>query len=289
MNELRLATNRLDKHPAETNAKRMWSREVYMNNNILLVEEKDGVVLLTLNRPEVMNSFNFALLRALADQIEVLRYSTDTRVIIITGAGEKAFCAGADLKERATLDEKQVKKYIFTIRNLFTAIEYLNKPVIAAVNGIALGGGTELSLACDIRIAAQNASMGLTETRLAIIPGAGGTQRLPRLVGKGKAKELIFTGRRVDAAEALQIGLVNSVCEPKDLLDESFKMAAMICETGPVAIEQAKYAINYGLETDLHSGLAIESNAYWVTIPTEDRLEGLAAFREKRKPVFKGK
>jgi enoyl-CoA hydratase/carnithine racemase len=157
------------------------------------------------------------------------------------------------------------------------------------VNGVALGGGTELALACDIRLASMNASMGLTETRLAIIPGAGGTQRLPRLVGRGKAKELVFTGKRIDAQEALNIGLVNKICEPKDLLDECNKMAAMICETGPVAIEQAKYAINYGIDTDIHTGLAIESNAYWVTIPTEDRLEGLAAFREKRKPVFKGK
>ena len=131
--------------------------------------------------------------------------------------------------------------------------------------------------------------MGLTETRLAIIPGAGGTQRLPRLIGKGKAKELIFTGRRIDGQEALNIGLVNAVCEPKDLLEACRKMAAMICETGPVAIEQAKYAINYGLETDMHTGLAIESNAYWVCIPTEDRLEGLAAFKEKRKPVYKGR
>jgi len=192
------------------------------------------------------------------------------------------------LKERATLAPDDVRRYIFTIRNLFTTIEYLNKPVIAAVNGIALGGGTELALASDIRIAADTATMGLTETRLAIIPGAGGTQRLPRLVGKGKAKELIFTGRRVPAAEALAIGLVNQVCPLSELLDQCFQMAAMICETGPVAIEQAKYAINHGLETDLHTGLAIESNAYWVTIPTEDRIEALAAFKEKRKPVFKG-
>lgn len=260
-----------------------------MDNNILLKEEQDGVILLTLNRPEVMNSFNFDLLHALKEQIEDVRFKPEVRVIIVTGTGEKAFCSGADLKERVTLSPIQVKEYIFTIRNLFTSIEQLNKPVIAAVNGIALGGGTELALASDIRIASMNASMGLTETRLAIIPGAGGTQRLPRLVGRGKAKELIFTGRRVNAEEALQIGLVNAICEKDELIPEAMKMAAMICETGPIAIEQAKYAINYGLETDLHTGLAIESNAYWVTIPTEDRLEGLAAFREKRKPVYKGK
>lgn len=259
-----------------------------MDDNVLLVEEDAGVVTLTLNRPEVMNSFNFSLLHALRDQIESFRFRKDLRVIIITGSGDKAFCSGADLKERATLSPDQVKEYIFTIRNLFTSIELLNKAVIAAVNGIALGGGTELALASDIRIASSTANMGLTETRLAIIPGAGGTQRLPRLVGKGKAKELIFTGQRVGAQEALNIGLVNKICEPADLPAESQKMAAMVCETGPIAIEQAKYAINYGLETDMHTGLAIESNAYWVCIPTEDRLEGLAAFREKRKPVYKG-
>ena len=260
-----------------------------MDEKVLLTEKRDGVAILTLNRPEVMNSFNFALLHALKEQIDDLKFNTKIRVVIITGSGQKAFCAGADLKERTTYSESQVKAFIFTIRNLFTSIEHLNKPVIAAINGVALGGGTELSLACDIRIASMNALMGLTETRLAIIPGAGGTQRLPRLIGRGKAKELIFTGRRVDAHEALQIGLVNQICEQESLQEESLKMAAMICETGPIAIEQAKYAINYGLETDLHTGLGIESNAYWVTIPTEDRLEGLAAFQEKRKPVYKGK
>ena len=260
-----------------------------MDDNILLAEEDAGILTLTLNRPDVMNSLNFLLLRALRDQIEAVRFRSDIRVVLITGSGQKAFCAGADLKERATLKPEQVKEFIFTIRNLFTSIEQLNKPVITAVNGIALGGGTELALASDIRIASSNASMGLTETRLAIIPGAGGTQRLPRLVGKGKAKELIFTGKRIDAQEALEIGLVNKVCQPKDLLDECKKMADMICETGPIAIEQAKYAINYGMETDMHTGLAIESNAYWVCIPTEDRLEGLAAFKDKRKPVYQGK
>ena len=259
-----------------------------MEEQVLLTAEQDGVVTLTLNRPKVMNCLNFELLHALKQQVDAIRFKPEVRVIIITAAGEKAFCAGADLKERATLTPLQVKEYIFTIRDLFATIENLNKPVIAAVNGIALGGGTELALASDIRIASTNASMGLTETRLAIIPGAGGTQRLPRLVGKGKAKELIFTGRRVGAEEALDIGLVNSICEPEKLLDECNEMAAMICETGPVAIEQAKYAINYGLETDLNTGMAIESNAYWVCIPTKDRLEGLAAFKEKRKPVYKG-
>jgi enoyl-CoA hydratase/carnithine racemase len=260
-----------------------------MEDQILLREEKDGILTLTLNRPAVMNSFNFDLLHALGREIEAVSFNPEVRVVIITGAGEKAFCSGADLKERITLTPEQVKEFITTIRNLFTTIEYLNKPVIAAVNGIALGGGTELALACDIRIASTTATLGLTETRLAIIPGGGGTQRLPRLVGKGKAKELIFTGRRISAQEALDIGLVNKMCAPEKLVNEAISMAAMMCEAGPIAITQAKYAINYGLETDLHTGLAIESNAYWVTIPTEDRLEGLAAFREKRRPQYKGK
>jgi len=260
-----------------------------MEEKVLLVEESNGVMVLTLNRPDVMNAFNFALLGAVKEQIETIRFKPHVRVVIVTGAGEKAFSSGADLKERLTLSESQVREYIFTIRDLFTAIESLNKPVIAAVNGVALGGGTELALASDIRVASLNATMGLTETRLAIIPGGGGTQRLPRLIGRGKAKELIFTGRRIGAEEALQIGLVNKICKSDRLLDECKEMAAMICEAGPIAIEQAKFAIQYGMETDIHTGLAIESSAYWATIPTEDRLEGLAAFREKRKPVYKGK
>jgi enoyl-CoA hydratase/carnithine racemase len=260
-----------------------------MEEQLVIEERKNQVAVLTLNRPDVMNSLNFGMLRALKAKMEALQFDSEVRVVIVTGAGEKSFCAGADLKERASLSEVQVKEFILTIRGLFSFIENLPKPVIAAVNGIALGGGTELALACDLRIASYTATMGLTETRLAIIPGAGGTQRLPRLVGRGKAKELIFTGRRVDAQEALQIGLANKVCSPETLLDECRAMAAMICETGPVAIQQAKYAINHGLETDINTGLAIESNAYWITIPTEDRLEGLAAFREKRKPVYKGR
>ena len=259
------------------------------NESVLLTEDRGQVRILTLNRPAMMNALNFELLRDLKAQIDELRFTREVRVVVITGAGEKAFCAGADLKERATLSDIQVKEFIYTIRNLLTDLESLNKPVISAVNGVALGGGTEIALASDLRIASMNASMGLTETRLAIIPGGGGTQRLPRLVGRGKAKELIFTGSRVNGQQAYDIGLVNRVCEPELLMDEVMKMAGTICEAGPIAIEQAKYAIDAGMETDLNTGLAIESNAYWITIPTEDRTEGLAAFREKRKPVYKGK
>lgn len=260
-----------------------------MKDNILLTQAKDGVLCITLNRPDVMNAFNWALLHAFEAEIDRIQFDPEVRALIITGAGDRAFCSGADLKERAGYTPDQVKTYVFTIRNLFTAIEELGKPVICAINGIALGGGTELALASDIRIASTRAEMGLTETRLAVIPGAGGTQRLPRLVGRGKAKEMIFSGKRVDAAEALSIGLVNQVCEPDELMETAWKMAAEFCKSGPIAVQQAKYAINRGIETDIATGLAIESNAYWTCIPTEDRLEGLAAFREKRSPVFKGR
>ncbi len=256
---------------------------------LLLKEQKNKTLILTLNRPEVMNCLNVGLLCALKDEIELLKNRDDIRTLILTGTGEKSFCAGADLKERASMKPAQVKNFIITIRDMLTAIAQLPIPVICAVNGIALGGGTEVALAADIRIASETASMGLTETKLAIIPGGGGTQRLPRIIGVAKAKELIFTGRRVDAKEALDIGLVNRIAPAKSLLDECMKMADMIAQNGPIALEMAKYAIDKGIETDLATGLAIESNAYRITIPTEDRLEGLTAFREKRQPVYKGR
>ncbi|RJQ80144.1 MAG: enoyl-CoA hydratase [Desulfobacteraceae bacterium] len=259
-----------------------------MEENLVTCEIADGIATLTLNRPDAMNAFSVAMLDAMAQRLSNLRFDPAIRVLIITGAG-KAFSAGADLKERAGMTPEQVKAFIFAIRRLMDDIEQFPRPVIAAVNGAAFGGGLELALASDIRMASQSAVMGLTEARLAIIPGAGGTQRLPRLVGKGIAMEMVFTGRRIDAQEALKIGLVNHVHPPEELLHASRRLAAEICESGPIAVQQAKYAIQRGLETDLNTGLAIESNAYWVCIPTEDRLEGLAAFREKRKPVYKGK
>ncbi len=260
-----------------------------MNEDLVLSEMKNGIVTLTLNRPEVMNAFNVELVQRLGERLAELRFDTEARVVIITGAGDRAFCAGADLKERAGMSPEQVKAFIFNIRRLMDDVEQFPRPVIAAVNGAAFGGGTELALAADIRIASENATLGLTETRLAIIPGAGGTQRLPRLVGKGLAKELIFTGRRVPAKEALRIGMVNRMVPGGELLEECHALAREMCQAGPIALEQAKYAINRGMETDMATGLAIESNAYWICIPTEDRLEGLAAFREKRKPAYKGR
>ena len=255
----------------------------------LTVAREGAIATITLNRPDRMNAINFELLLALRGALEELYVDTEVRAVIVTGAGEKAFSAGADLKERAGMTPLQVRRFIKTIRDTMSELENLPKPVIAAVNGIALGGGTELALACDIRIASETATMGLTETTLAIIPGAGGTQRLPRLVGKGRAKELIFTGRRVEAAEALAIGLVEEVVPASELLERARALATRIVEnTGPIAVTQAKFAIDRGLEVDLATGLAIESKAYEVTIPTRDRAEALAAFAEKRKPVFRG-
>lgn len=257
-------------------------------SDVILTENRDGVLIVTLNRPESMNSLNRELLAALNQLANQVSVDRSVRVVVITGAGEKSFCSGADLKERATMTPIEVKQYIQMIRNTFTMVENLPQPVIAAVNGFAFGGGTELALASDIRIAAPNATMGLTETSLGIIPGAGGTQRLARLLGKGKAKELIFTAHRAKADEAMAIGLVNQVAPEGGLLEAALAMADRIKKNAPVALEMAKYAINYGSEVDLGSGLAIESNCYAVTIPTKDRIEGLTAFREKRAPVYTG-
>jgi enoyl-CoA hydratase/carnithine racemase len=262
--------------------------------DILLQERtEEGILILTLNRPEAMNCFNFDLLAALADLIREANFDMDLRCIIITGAGgedpkKASFSTGADLKERRTLTPDQVRRFIFTIRNTFTAVEQVRVPAIAAINGFAFGGGMELALACDLRIASSNAIMGLTETSLAIIPGAGGTQRLPRIIGIAKAKELIFTARRIDAQTALGIGLVNRVVEPAALMPAARELALEIAKNGPIGVAQAKFAINNGMEASLGVALPLESKAYEVTIPTKDRLEALAAFAEKRKPLFKG-
>lgn len=251
--------------------------------------QKEGAVgILTLDRPEVFNCLNMETLVALRQWIAQLSQDKDTRVVIVTGAGDKAFCSGADLKERRTMTEQQVQLYIRTIRDTFSELEKLPKPVIAAINGLALGGGTELALACDLRMMSDTAQMGLTETALGIIPGAGGTQRLPRLVGKGIAKELIFSARRVLPEEAERIGLVNRVVPADQLMVEALAMAEQMAVNAPIALAQAKFAIDCGMEVDLASGLMLESNAYQVLIPTKDRLEGLEAFKEKRKPVYRG-
>ncbi|GGA32501.1 putative enoyl-CoA hydratase/isomerase YngF [Kroppenstedtia guangzhouensis] len=251
-------------------------------------ERKEGISVLTLNRPEVFNALNLPALEQLREITEELRYSKATRVVVVTGAGKKAFCAGADLKERREFTEDQVRRYIHMIRETFHALASLPKPVIAAINGVAFGGGMELALACDLRIADEHAVMGLTETSLGIIPGAGGTQRLARLIGTARAKELIFTAKRINAWEAEKLNLLNQVATGGTVMEAAMETAARINENAPLALAQAKYAIDYGSETDLATGLAMETKAYEVLIPTKDRLEGLQAFKEKRKPVYVG-
>jgi methylglutaconyl-CoA hydratase len=260
-----------------------------MSEGLLLISEREGIVTLTLNRTDAANALSLALLDELLAAYERIRYRNDVRVVIITGTGNKAFCAGADLKERAGMNETQVRQTLAKIRAAVNGLEELPMPVIAAVNGVAYGGGTELCLAADIRIAAASAKFGLTETSLAIIPGAGGTQRLSRLVGVAVAKELIFTARRIDAEEAKEIGLVSKVVPDDELLTHAHHLAEEISANGPLAVRQAKFAINRGIEVDLQTGLAIEAKAYEVIIPTEDRLEGLRAFKEKRKPNYLGR
>lgn len=246
------------------------------------------VVKITLNREGQANALSLALLEELQDTLSRINEENDVRVVMITGAGTKAFCAGADLKERANMNEEQVRDAVGMIRSTMDMVEQLSQPVLAVINGIALGGGTELSLACDIRIASETASLGLTETSLAIIPGAGGTQRLPRLIGMGRAKELIYTARRISAEEAKEYGLVEYVTPAEQLEEKAVEIAKKIAANGPIAIRRAKEAITNGMQVDLQTGLQMEKQAYEGVIHTKDRLEGLQAFREKRKPIYKG-
>ncbi|MCP3025949.1 enoyl-CoA hydratase-related protein [Halobacillus sp. A5] len=243
---------------------------------------------LTLNRSEAANSLSLALLNELSEQLDDIERS-DLRVLIITGSGPKAFCAGADLKERSGMTEAEVVETVRKIGETITKVEQLSIPTIAMINGAAYGGGLELALACDVRTMSQHAKCGLTETSLAIIPGAGGTQRLPRLIGLGKAKELIFTARSVTAEEAVNIRLVESIHPPEDLDRETLHMAHLMSNNGPFALKLAKTAVNSGFETDKHTGLVFEHQCYKQTIPTSDREEGLKAFKEKRKPEYKGR
>ena len=259
-----------------------------MRDTILVSKNKLGIVTITLNRPDDANAFSLQMLHELNNEIYKLTYDKSVRCVIITGSGEKVFCAGADLKERAGMDEVDVRKTVYLIRETINSVEEFPQPVIAAINGAAFGGGLELALACDIRVASHSSKMGLTETSLGIIPGAGGTQRLSRLIGKGRAKELIFTARRLTAKEAEKLGIVEHVVAKEDLIDKALHIAEQTVRNGPIAVAQAKIAIDKGFDVDLHTGLKIEQMAYDMTIPTKDRLEGLRAFKEKRQPFFKG-
>jgi methylglutaconyl-CoA hydratase len=251
-------------------------------------ERLGDTALVTIHRPEVLNCLSFPTLKRFRALCRELSLDLSLRAILITGAGEKAFCAGADLVERRTMPKEIVPSFVRNIRRLMDDVEALPQPTIALINGFAFGGGTELLLACDLRIAAPHAQLGLTETSLAIIPGAGGTQRLPRLIGKARAKELILTARRIDAAEAERIGLVNRIATAGGLLESGLELARAIAANGPVAVRAAKRAVDRGSDLPLEQGLEIEAQCYDLTLNTRDRLEALAAFSEKRKPVYVG-
>ena len=246
------------------------------------------LVWLTIARPKVMNCLSFPTLRRFRSLLADLREDLSIRCVLITGAGEKAFCAGADLKERKSMPAERVPHFVKNIRRLMDDVEALPQPTIGVINGLAFGGGTELLLACDLRIAAPHAQLGLTEVSLAIIPGAGGTQRLPRLIGKSRAKDLILTARRIGAQEAEGFGLVNRVAPEGALTAAATALADSIASNGPVAVRAAKDAIDSGLELPQVEGLQHEAQCYERTLTTTDRLEALAAFSEKRKPAFIG-
>ena len=257
--------------------------------DVLDTHVEDYVCTITLDRPDALNALNGELVDHLWHTFYRLRHDRDVRAVILTGAGEKAFCAGADLQERQGMTDQDTLKRIDDYRGCFGAVANLPKPVICAINGYAFGGGLELALACDIRVADEETKVGLTETRLGIIPGAGGTQRLPRAVGAAKAKEMIFSGSRISGAEAEEIGLVSYAVPGSEVVAKATELAESMVDSAPIAVAQAKRAIDAGLQTDLETGLEIESRAYTVTLPTEDRQEGLDAFREKRDPEFEGR
>jgi enoyl-CoA hydratase/carnithine racemase len=251
-------------------------------------EREGDLVWLTIQRPDVMNCLSFPTLKRLRTLCETLREDLSIRAVLITGAGDKAFCAGADLKERKTMPPERVPHFVRNIRRVMDDVEALPQPTIGVINGVAFGGGTELLLACDLRVAAPHAQLGLTETSLAIIPGAGGTQRLPRLIGRARAKDLILTARRLDAVEAERIGLVNRIAPEGKLRECALEVARAIADNGPVAVRAAKAAIDQGGELPLAQGLEVEARCYERVLPTQDRLEALAAFAEKRKPRYRG-
>lgn len=264
--------------------------------DVLLVEKEAPVAWLKLNRLKVHNSLNSELLKALQNACNQLAQDKDIRVVIVTGAGTRVFCAGADLTERKGMTEGQVLDYLNLIQSTMLAIEQLPQPVIAAINGSAFGGGTELALACDLRMMTEEAVLRLTEVRLGIIPGAGGTQRLARLIGKSRAKEMILTARPMGAQEAHAVGLVHKIVPPaakeedehQELRRQALTWAKEIAGAAPLALKAAKFAIDNGFDRDLAAGLALETKAYLQLLNTKDRLEGLAAFAEKREPIYKG-
>jgi enoyl-CoA hydratase len=255
--------------------------------NVLL--QRDGAVsTLTVNRPKALNALNPATVDELLQCCDEIRRDRTVRCLIVTGAGEKAFVAGADIAAMVAMTPMQGREFSRRGQQLMLALEELPIPVIAAVNGFALGGGLELTLACDLAIASQSAKFGQPEINLGIIPGFGGTQRLPRRVGIAAARLMIYSGEMIGADEALRLGLVNRVVAPAELMAEARKLAATLADKAPIALQQAKAAITAGSEIDLQDGCRYEAEAFTVTFGSGDRTEGMRAFLDRRRPAFKG-
>jgi enoyl-CoA hydratase len=256
--------------------------------NILFVKQ-GNIAVVTINRPKALNALNAATLSEIGQVFDELGADDSIHAVILTGAGEKAFVAGADISFMKDLTSIESRNFALLGQAVFNKIENLPQPVIAAVNGFALGGGCELAMSCDIRVASENAKFGQPEVNLGVPPGFAGTQRLPRLVGKGVAKELLYTADMIDAGEAHRIGLVNKVYPAAELLESAMKMANKIASKGPVAIRLTKSAVNQGMEMDLARGTAYEAEVFGLAFSTADQKEGMTAFLEKRKPQFTGK
>jgi enoyl-CoA hydratase len=257
----------------------------------LIYTVEDGIAVIRLNRPDRMNSIGGSMKQDLGTAfLDYARNDPSVRCLVVTGTGDRAFCAGADIKERAASTPPPADYYVHQqlTHDLFRSMEEFERPVIAAINGVALGGGLEIALCCDLRIAASTARLGLPEIKLGAIPAAGGTQRLPRLVGEAIAKELIYTSELISAERALAIGLVNRVVEPAELMPVTMALARKIAEQPPLAVAFAKRAVNAGMQVGIDSGLELERFAMSMLIDTEDRKEGMRAFVEKRRPVFRG-
>ena len=255
----------------------------------IILEKEENLAIVTINRPKALNALNSETLKDLDVVLEDLENDNNIYCVILTGAGEKAFVAGADISEMKDLSEEEGKEFGLLGNGVFRRLEKLNKPVIAAVSGFALGGGCELAMACDIRIASEKARFAQPEVGLGITPGFGGTQRLPRLVGEGKAKELIYTCATVKAEEALRIGLVNKVVALENLMEEAKAMAKTIINNAPIAVKLCKDAINRGIQVDIDSAVVIEAEDFGKCFATEEQTEGMSAFVERREKNFKNK
>ena len=254
--------------------------------SIVRSELKNNVYTLTINRPDQYNALNVDVLQLLDEKIKLIEMKKNCRVVILTGMGEKAFIAGADIKAMSNMDPLSAKAFSKLGQDLTRRIENLHVPVIAAVNGFALGGGCEFAMACHIRYASENAIFGQPEVSLGLIAGFGGTQRLPRLIGKGRAMEILLSGKNISSKEALEIGLANKVLPPTELMPAVEKLALIIANNAPLAIESTIKAVNEGMELDLSSGLKKEQTAFMKIFSSSDAYEGLSAFIEKRSPKF---